>query len=145
MQRSLVLSSIYVATTLAAMGQTFSSGSTGADGPLDLTSGDRRVQLPPAGILNYTTVNVPAGRTLSFQNNLTNTPIILLAQGNVTIAGVVNVSAAGRVPGPGGFYGGDVGSSGLGPGGGQIGGNPNGQWVGPLSLVPISGGSGGAG
>ena len=32
-----------------AMAQTFSSGSTGADGTLDLTAGDRTVQLPESG------------------------------------------------------------------------------------------------
>ena len=48
---------------LSVAAQTFSSGSTGADGALDLAAGDRRVQLPDSGILNYTTVNIPNGRT----------------------------------------------------------------------------------
>ncbi len=129
-----------------AVGQAFSSGSSGADGALDLTAGDSVLQIPPSGIFNFTSVNIPIGRTLTFQNNLQNTPVVMLARGSVNIAGTINVSASGRTPGPGGFYGGDISQPGLGPGGGQPGGNQiNGQWVGPLSLVPIIGGSGGAG
>jgi len=126
--------------------QTFSSGSTGADGVLDLTSGDRQVQLPDSGILNYVSVNIPAGRTLTFKSNFGNTPVTILSQGQVTIGGNVNVSASPFVaPGPGGFFGGGgVGQPGYGPGGGQTPGQA-GTWAGPLSLVPIIGGSGGAG
>jgi hypothetical protein len=136
---------------LAAIGQTFSSGSTGADGALDLTAGDRTVQLPASGILNYTTVNIPAGKTLTFGMNLRNTPVVMLAQGAVLISGSIDVAApynrnralSNRIPGPGGFYGGDPGLPGFGPGGGQP--WAQGQWIGPLSLVPNIGGSGGGG
>jgi len=136
---------------LAAEAQSFSSGSTGADGPLDLTSGDRSVVLPASGTLNYTTVNIPAGRTLTFQNNVANTPVIMLAQSSVNIAGTINISANGQNPGPGGFRGGDPGQPGWGPGAGpglsfcQNGNCAGGQWVGPLNLVPNIGGSGGGG
>ncbi|MBI1763820.1 MAG: hypothetical protein HYR56_20540 [Acidobacteria bacterium] len=132
-------------------GQNFSSGSTGADGALDLTSGSREVELPESGILNYTTINVPSGRSLTFKGNLKNTPVILLAQGNVTITGSISVSARNpntgpTIPGPGGFFGGAAGQNGFGPGGGQVNGTDrHGRWVGPLSLVPIIGGSSGAG
>lgn len=150
------------AFALATLGQSFSSGSTGVDGALDLTNGDRTVQLPDSGILNYTTVNIPPGRILTFGLNLRNTPVIVLAQGAVVVSGTINLSASGQTPGPGGFYGGDwaypsrssSGGPGLGPGGGAPGkdtayiqdakGQP-GQWVGPLSLVPSIGGSGGGG
>lgn len=127
--------------------QSFSSGSTGADGALDLTSGDKALQLPDSGILNYTTINIPAERTLSFINNLQNTPVIMLAQGAVNISGTIQVSPNEQSPdpGPGGFYGGSPGQGGFGPAGGQPSGPLNGSWVGPLSLVPIIGGSGGAG
>ena len=149
MRKSIRFLLLMFVCSLAAVGQSFSSGSTGADGALDLTSGDKVVQLPPAGILNYTTVNIPSGRTLSFQNNLTNTPVIMLAQGAVNIAGNINISASqqknANIPGPGGFYGGAPGQPGLGPGGGVQAGPANGSWVGPLSLVPIIGGSGSAG
>jgi hypothetical protein len=139
--------------------QSFSSGSTGADGALDLSAMacvNCSVQLPPSGILNYTTVNVSSGKNLFFVRNLQNTPVVLLAQGNVTIAGAIDVSqfsarvfgtsdpAPYRLPGPGGFYGGAITQPGFGPGGGAA---PfgSGKWIGPLSLVPIIGGSGGGG
>lgn len=115
--------------------QTFSSGSTGSDGPLDLAAGDRVVQLPDSGVLNYTTINVPSGRTLSFMNNLRNSAAILLAQGAVVVSGTVLVSAPGRTLGPGGFFGGAPGQPGFGPGGGVTDFNSpqrNGSWVGPL-------------
>ena len=149
---------VSLAISTPVWGQTFSSGSTGADGALNLTS-NQTIPVPPSGIFNYTTVNIPSGTTLSFTNNLTNTPVIMLAQGNVTIAGTINVSSPGYAlyqdlpnsisPGPGGFYGGDPGTPGWGPGGGAAGsgGTPagNGQWIGPLSLFPSIGGSGGGG
>ncbi|MGB7208760.1 MAG: hypothetical protein WBD27_08900 [Pyrinomonadaceae bacterium] len=136
----------------------FSSGSTGADGALDLLnacgpSNVCHVQIPESGVLNYTTINIPGTpthRTLRFIRNSRNTPVILLAQGNVTIGGTVDVSAdhysggLGYVPGPGGFYGGTGGLPGFGPGGGTQS-SPHGKWIGPLSLVPIVGGSGGYG
>lgn len=138
-------------TVCVAMAQSFSSGSTGANGPLDLTTGDQTVQLPPSGILNYTTVNIPIGRTLTFQGNLTNTAAVILAQGTVTVSGTINVSAAGLTPGPGGFYGGFGRQAGFGPGAGQpafagvLPSMHDGTWIGPLSLVPNIGGSGGGG
>lgn len=143
---------VFLAISIPAWGQTFSSGSTGADGALNVTSGMVTVALPASGVLNYTTVNVAAGATLNFANNLANTPVIMLAQGNVTIAGTISLSANGRVAGPGGFDGGDAGypgTAGWGPGGGAPGqccsAPGNGQWVGPLSLFPNIGGSGGGG
>jgi len=152
MKRTLRVCGLVLFLSSLAQAQTFSSGSTGADGPLDLTSGDRTVQLPESGILNYTTVNIPAGRTLRFKRNSHNTPVYMLAQGNVSIAGVVDVTAgsdpdtpaSAQTPGPGGFYGGNLGQLGFGPGGGQpLPGDVNGRWIGPLSLVPLIGGSGG--
>jgi hypothetical protein len=49
-----LISFLFALTAIAysAAGQTFSSGSTGVDGALDLTSGDQVVQLPSTGILN---------------------------------------------------------------------------------------------
>lgn len=135
--------------------QTFSSGSTGADGALDLATmactSYCEVQLPPSGVLNYSTINVPSGKILVFKKNLHNTPVVLLAQGAVTIAGSIfamsprawGANVPEREPGPGGFYGGSQGQPGFGPGGG--GAVVHGVWVGPLSLVPLVGGSGGTG
>ena len=52
----------------------------------------------------------------------------------------------GFISGPGGFYGGSPNRPGFGPGGGQPAPNfTEARWVGPLSLVPIVGGSGGSG
>jgi len=64
--RGILIITMLLALSLAAQAQTFSSGSTGADGALDLTAGDREVQLPESGVLNYTTVNIPEGKTLTF-------------------------------------------------------------------------------
>ena len=109
----------------------FNSGSTGALGPLTFSamSTARHITLPVDGKLNYTTVNIPAGVTVTFIKNAANTPVYMLAQGNVTINGTISVNGTGgsAVPGqggPGGFNGGygstvtDPGGRGLGPGGG---------------------------
>ncbi|HTD86160.1 MAG TPA: hypothetical protein VK850_06250 [Candidatus Binatia bacterium] len=119
---------------LAFMGRTviaqpFDAGSTGADGALIVTS-NRTLNLPPDGVFNFTTINVAAGTTLTFNRNALNTPLYLLAQSNVTINGAVDVSGGsgnntgpGR-GGPGGLDGGYPGldantppGTGLGPGG----------------------------
>lgn len=146
-------------TPLTVCAQSFSSGSTGADGALDLSSVSCplsafgcQIQVPESGVFNFTTVNIPVGKTLSFIPNLRNTPVIILAQGAVTIGGKIELSGgldyahqlgSTSAPGPGGFAGGaSLGQNGFGPGGGNIG-DPHGKWVGPVSLVPVIGGSGG--
>lgn len=152
--------SLFLAFSIGATAQ-FNSGSTGADGALDLApmtcpANSCEIQLPESGILNYTTVNIPFGKELRFRRNSRNTPIYLLAQGNVVLNGGIHVSASGSnpytfglaTPGPGGFLGGQPDLPGLGPGGGQGGVQTEaafGRWVGPLSLVPIVGGSGAGG
>ncbi|HSB80464.1 MAG TPA: hypothetical protein VLM91_16915, partial [Candidatus Methylomirabilis sp.] len=115
-----------------SVAQTFTSGSTGADGPFNPT-GNTTLTLPPNGVFNFTTINIPAGVTVTFTRNAANTPVILLATGNVTINGVLDVSGGvstsyGRPGpgGPGGFDGGAgadgittaTGGPGLGTGGG---------------------------
>lgn len=155
------------------LGQTFSSGSTGALNDLSPTV-STVVTLPPDGVLNYTTVTIPAGVTVTFQRNAANTPVTLLATGDITINGAINVngsngvgsSSTGTFPtvgglgGPGGFRGGNgqvgangqVGNavqatSGLGQGGGEGNGGTGsyGAPTGFISLIPLVGGSGGAG
>jgi hypothetical protein len=154
MKSLIFLTICFFATSSMLKAQTFSSGSSGADGALDLSSADQEIQLRDSGILNFTTVNIPLGRTLRFKRNLRNTPVIMLVQGNVNIAGIIDVSANRNTPGPGGFPGGAANLNGgagpnlpgFGPGAGpQTDGNPGGKWIGPLSLVPIVGGSGGSG
>lgn len=145
-KRAIVLVGLIIFMSVSSRAQNFSSGSTGVDGALNLTTGScqRQVQLPESGVLNYTTITIPINCGLSFRPNFRNTPTILLAQGDVTIAGVISVDASGQVPGPGGFYGGAINQNGFGPGGGTSG-FVEGRWVGSLSLVPIIGGSGGFG
>ena len=69
----------------------FNSGSTGADGALAPTV-NTEIQLPPSGVLNYTTINIPTGVTVRFKRNALNTPVYLLASGNVTIAGAIDIN-----------------------------------------------------
>jgi hypothetical protein len=128
-----------IGSALPAAAQTYTSGSTGADGAFSPTA-STTVTLPASGIFNYTTVNIPAGVTVRFARNATNTPVTILATGDVTIAGTIDISGAGGgspsggtvlgldggAGGPGGFDGGTgangiistTGGTGLGPGGG---------------------------
>ncbi len=128
----------------------FSSGSTGADGPYAPTS-STPLTLPPTGVFNFTTITIPAGVTVTLAPNATNTPATLLATGDVTIAGVLDLSGQdggngsnatatapnGGRPGPGGFAGGNgsvgivttTGGRGLGPGGGAPGVQQGQGWV----------------
>ena len=151
----------------------FSSGSTGSLGAF-APAANTTVTLPPDGVLNYTTINIPAGVTVAFAPNAANTPVTMLATGDVLIAGTVQVNGlngltgtidpAGPVQnlggrgGPGGFTGGaggtrgltnNVGRSGAGPGGGQPAVFQNGGFYGApttfVSLLPLFGGSGGGG
>src|SRR2546428_490730 len=119
----------------------FNSGSTGAHGALN-PSAHLTLTLPASGVFNFTTVNIPGGVILRFTRNATNTPVTILAQGDVIIAGTMDVSGSaggagsltgtllgpnGGAGGPGGFDGGTgangvistTGGAGLGPGGGS--------------------------
>jgi hypothetical protein len=69
--------------------------------------------------------------------------VTILAQGDVVINGTIWLDASNQTPGPGGFFGGAEYQAGFGPGGGAPG--QHGRWIGPLSLVPIIGGSGSGG
>lgn len=151
-------------------GQTYTSGSTGALGALAPTA-STTITLPPDGVLNYTTVTIPSGVTVTFARNATNTPVTLLATGDVTITGTLSVNgidgafngsgnppSPGGAGGPGGFAGGRGGfvnatqppMGGLGPGGGGISGADGLGGTYNLScncfgLLPLFGGSGGGG
>ncbi len=154
--------------------QTFSSGSTGVDGAFAPTA-NTAVVLPPDGVLNFTTVNIPAGVTVLFTPNAANTPVTILATGDVTIAGTIGLNGGAGTPssatGPtlnvggaavhGGFPGGNGGargggagpSAGQGIGGGVIGNSTNfrltngtyGASTAFVLLLPLFGGSGGGG
>ncbi|HKG60730.1 MAG TPA: hypothetical protein VKB05_13305 [Pyrinomonadaceae bacterium] len=109
----------------------FSSGSTGADGAFNPVT-STTLQIPPSGVFNFTTVNIPQGVEIRFTKNAKNTPVTILASGNVVIAGRIFIDGADRngrfggEGGPGGFRGGNGGtpldsingSAGDGPGGG---------------------------
>lgn len=114
---------------VTAEGATFTSGSTGADGAFSPTA-NTTLTVPASGVFNFTTVTIPASITVTFKKNAANTPVVILAMGDVTIGGWIKVSGSDAVNltpgegGPGGFAGGaasfpgmDAGS-GLGPGGG---------------------------
>lgn len=110
----------------------FDSGSTGADGAFNPTA-STELQIPDSGVFNFTTANIPSGVTITFKKNSQNTPVTILATGDVTIAGTISVngsSATAIYPGtggPGGFNGGlggpqsKEGGKGLGTGGGLYG------------------------
>jgi len=119
-----------------AAAQGFNNGSNGSLGALEVADTDLTVDLPADGRLHYTTVTVASGRTLRFNRNPLNTPVYLLAQGDVIVNGTINVSggqAPGNPPiggaaGPGGFDGGKPGfgaefppGDGYGPGAGGAG------------------------
>lgn len=147
----------------------FNSGSTGADGAFNPTQ-SQTVQLPPNGIFNFTSVNIPAGVTIKFAKNAANTPVTILASGDVTVAGTIDVSAAPPADssnfsgpgqgGPGGYDGGrggqaggdasnwatgltsaNIGRNGVGPGGG----GPGRVWRPGTYGYPVSITSGGGG
>jgi hypothetical protein len=104
----------------------YSSGSTGADGAFSPTS-SQSIQLPPDGVFNYTSVNIPTGVIITYIKNAANTPVTILATTDVSIAGTIDVSATPPVSsadisgaglaGPGGYNGGRGGQ----PGGGTSG------------------------
>src|SRR5437773_11728865 len=98
MRHSIVLLALAFSVAAAlprtpAVAQTFNSGSTGADGafnpPADIT-----LALPPSGVFNFTTINIPRGVTVRFRRNAANTPVTMLASGDVTIAGTIDVSGS---------------------------------------------------
>lgn len=151
----------------------FDCGSTGANGAMNSTS-NTTLQLPPDGVFHCTTITIAPGATLTFSRNSLNTPVYLLATGDVVVNGTIDVSGtapSGNQPGrggPGGFDGGyggayvvgwDQGGDGLGPGGGAT--RPpwenqfgvyavskergNSNVYGNTLLVPLVGGSGSAG
>lgn len=78
---------------LASMGSSlaaFDSGSTGADGVLN-PAVSTQIVLPPSGILQYTSINIPTGVTVTFKKNVLNTPVQLLVTGDVSIVGSIDV------------------------------------------------------
>src|SRR5438128_1702805 len=129
---SLALGIAWMSAATHAQLNTFSSSSTGADGAFAPTT-SQTIQVPESGVFNYTTLNIPTGVTITYTRNSKNSPVMILATGDVTIAGTISVvggsglsNGGGGRGGPGGFDGGAagfgfdtfVGATGDGPGGG---------------------------
>lgn len=154
MRRRVLLGiTVLLVSSGSSLTHAFTSGSTGALGifnpPTQVPSGTTvngstvTVPLPADGVLHFTTVTVNSGVTVVFASNARNTPVTLLATGDVTIAGTVSVTGkpggqasstgllrnVGGVGGPGAFTGGSgqsreqgiLASAGQGPGGGAPG------------------------
>jgi hypothetical protein len=114
---------------LQTLGAPFNSGSTEALGDLVITN-DTVLEMPPDGIFNCKTFQIVSNAVLTFRRNPLNTPVYILATGDILIDGRIDVSggqgsaANGGLGGPGGFNGGKPGSgdippgAGFGPGGG---------------------------
>ena len=77
----------------AVRGQ-FDSGSTGTVALVVNTGTTNTVNLPPNGVLHYTTITVRSNGTLRFGKNPLNTPVVLLARSNVFIEGTIDVSGS---------------------------------------------------
>lgn len=147
----IVTSGVVMSGMRLAGAQSFSSGSNGSDGALNLTTPgtilfDPKSFNPPLdvdgdGIFNFTTINIAAGVTVKLSGSIFTRPVFWLATGAVTIDGVIDLSGeaghlrtslasvrAPSVPGAGGYSGGVGGRDasnpaqpGNGPGGGVIG------------------------
>jgi len=150
--------------------------SQAATGQWDLTPGSGNGVYDPAQwavIFRFSSINIPNFVTVTFKNHPSGAPVIWLSQGNVTIAGGVNLDGADggaanmspipSEPGPGGFRGGRrdsngvSGGAGFGPGGATLqqdngsdashataGTRNPGAIYGNPGLFPLIGGSGGA-
>ncbi|MGE3164637.1 MAG: hypothetical protein AB7O52_07015 [Planctomycetota bacterium] len=164
---ALVLS-VAILGTLPCAGQLV-PGTSASDPALVVTGSDLVVDLSTAGtydpvhwavVFHYSSVDVAAGRTVTFLNHPTNAPVVWLVHGDVNIAGTVNLDGkAGGEPGPGGFRGGRPFSNGsigpgFGPGGGRVVNPFTGEWgvygggaraYGSDLVIPLLGGSGGGG
>ena len=85
----------------SAHAQLFDFGSDGTFGVISV--GDNTtmtVNLPPDGIINATTVTVGTNGVLKFNRNALNTPVYLLATGNVLVRGSIDVSGKGGTSNP---------------------------------------------
>ncbi|MDO9287871.1 MAG: hypothetical protein Q7T83_03680 [Thermodesulfovibrionales bacterium] len=151
MKRLIFFTSIYLLLFWGnAIAGNFVSGSTGADGDFAPTE-NTVLQIPESGVFNFRTVTIPVGVNVSFTKNTKNTPVTILATGDVTIAGAIGVDGKSGgadyytpgTGGPGGFDGGlgginyQAGRRGEGPGSGSGGS--------PISYVSGGGYGGGGG
>ena len=132
-----------------ASAQSFSSGSNGSDGALNLTTPgtiifDPKSFNPPLdpdgdGVFHFTTINIAAGVTVKLSGRIFPRPVFWLATGAVTINGIIDLNGeeghsrsinssvrTPSAPGAGGYSGGVGGNAahparpGNGPGGGAV-------------------------
>src|SRR5580704_11508708 len=95
--RSLRFAVLFMPCIVATLsGQSFPSGSTGADGNLIInTPGVTTFTATPVGggsVYNFNTIQIAAGSTLKLSGAVFSGPLYFLAQGAVTIAGTVDLS-----------------------------------------------------
>lgn len=123
-----------------------------------------------AVVYKFTSVNISAAKRVTFKNHPSGAPVVWLVSGDVNLGNSSVISLAGSdakggtegdkpsEPGPGGFRGGSSGSTytpygpGFGPGGSNVyasygtpGSSPAGPKYGNEQILPLIGGSGGAG
>ena len=146
--------------TVSVLGQDFEfdTGSNESDGDIVINE-NTVLSLPPDGIFHTKRFEVGTGVTLSFEPNALNTPVVILASGQVLITGNINITGSpgnntvGGLGGPGGGRGGYPGAENQPPGDGHgIGGGIAGEGgrhaaigIGNLTQFPPSTGSGGGG
>src|SRR5689334_25049352 len=90
---------IFISWRATAQPQTFNSGSTGADGALNITApgvtylDPKAMKINSAGdnIFNFTSITVASGSILKISELKVHGPIYLLAQGDVTINGAIDL------------------------------------------------------
>src|SRR5438552_10007820 len=71
------------------------SGSDGRDGALNPTQSITiDMSDHPDGIYQYSSVNIPAGLTVTFKPNAKNTPIVWLVQSDCVISGSISITGA---------------------------------------------------
>ena len=73
------------------MAQQFDPGSDGSLGDFVSKPGVNPIPLPPDGVLRYRTFTVQEGHTVVFVPNKANTPVSVLATGDITVRGLIDV------------------------------------------------------
>jgi hypothetical protein len=130
-----IVGTLVVGACFAPAAWAFTSGSTGADGAFNPTV-NTTVVLPPSGTFNYTSVSIPVGVTVTYLRNAGNTPVAILATGDVVIAGTLSVSGNSGVS-AGTAGDGNPGDDGV-PGTGGPGGFDGGRGGVVTSVVPAT-------
>jgi hypothetical protein len=131
---AVVTTLLVLGATPALLAQSFDAGSDGSLGDVVIDA-STTIDLPPDGKLHYRSLTVAGGVRVTFRKNVRNTPVFILAQSDVVINGILDVSGTpqpsgiptGGSGGPGGFDGGKPGfgellpGNGYGPGAGRFG------------------------